>query len=169
MQLLLNSILLCTPMLPRSYKKHWCLLNDLFINKIVTRWPCKKDTNNNRFNAAVYIRVTEMMGYSGVSYLFWEWKLLWKSQRLIFSPKIELLFLRKKRASLVSVDPHPPFIKREMGGGESGKLYVCFSWLIELCSYKCLYSSIPILLWFILYEDWGSIWLWWIDNQLWSI
>ncbi len=28
-QLLLNSILLCTPMSSRSYKKHWCLLNGL--------------------------------------------------------------------------------------------------------------------------------------------
>ncbi len=29
MLLVLNSILLCTPMLSRSYKKHWCLLNGL--------------------------------------------------------------------------------------------------------------------------------------------
>ncbi len=44
MLLVLNSILLCTPMLPRSYKKHRCLLNDIRVPgsyKIATRWPCK--------------------------------------------------------------------------------------------------------------------------------
>ncbi len=35
------------------YMFHIRPYNDLFINKMVTRWPCKKDSSKVWFNAAV--------------------------------------------------------------------------------------------------------------------
>ena len=62
MLLVLNSILLCTPMLPGSYKKHRCLLNDSRVPSswLLTRYPqdghAKKDNSKVWFIAPVYLR-----------------------------------------------------------------------------------------------------------------